>query len=58
MVDVEYVATFARLVPLGELRDVRGLTGMLLFTRPRLSVQPMTAAQLKIIVRLGARPAL
>jgi predicted RNA-binding protein with PUA-like domain len=59
MVDVEYVETFATFVPLDQLRQIRALAGMVLLRRgSRLSVQPVTAAEFKLICKLGrARPA-
>jgi predicted RNA-binding protein with PUA-like domain len=56
-VRVEYVETLPRLVPLGELRAEKSLGKMLLFQWSRLSVQPVTPAQLdKIIAMSRATP--
>ena len=54
-VEVGYGSHFARAVPLDELREVPALRDMVLLRRSRLSVQPVTAAEWKVIVRLGAR---
>lgn len=53
--DVRFVAKFARLVPLQELRDDDALTGMLLTSgkASRLSVQPMEKKHFDHIVKLG-----
>jgi predicted RNA-binding protein with PUA-like domain len=58
-VDVEFVEKFPRYVSLDELRETPGLEDMLLLRRGmRLSVQPVTAAEFKVIVKLGhAKPA-
>jgi predicted RNA-binding protein with PUA-like domain len=48
-VDVRFVRKFPRLVPLDELRGIPALADMALFRRSRLSVQPVTAAQWKLI---------
>jgi predicted RNA-binding protein with PUA-like domain len=57
MVDVEFVEAFPRLLPLDELREVAALAGMPLFQKgSRLSVQPVGAAELKLICKLGRRP--
>ena len=54
MVDMRFERTFARLLPLAELRAVPELAGMLLFQRSRLSVQPVEAQHFAIIERIGA----
>ncbi len=54
MVDVRYVETFARFVPLDELRTYRQLEKMVLLNRSRLSVQPVSKKEFDFIVRLGA----
>jgi len=52
MVDVGFVRRFERLVTLDELREMPGLTGMPLLQRgQRLSVQPVTSAQWKAIMK-------
>ncbi len=57
-VDICWESKFAREVPLDELRQTAGLEDMVLLQRSRLSVQPVTPEQWKIIVKLGgkARP--
>ncbi|MEZ4368070.1 MAG: EVE domain-containing protein [Kofleriaceae bacterium] len=57
-VDVAYVETLPRLLPLDELRQLPGLEDMPLLRRGmRLSVQPVTAAQFKRIVAAARRAA-
>lgn len=56
MVDVEYVETFPRFLALDELKRIRGLGEMILFRWSRLSVQPLTTAEFRIIVREGRKP--
>jgi predicted RNA-binding protein with PUA-like domain len=53
MVDVKLEAIFPRFVPLDELREVPALKNMVLLQRSRLSVQPVTEAEWKVITRLG-----
>lgn len=53
LVDVRFAATFARFLPLDELREVPALAGMLLFSRSRLSVQPVEKRHFDLIVKLG-----
>jgi predicted RNA-binding protein with PUA-like domain len=54
MVDVEYVRTFHALITLDELRAMPELDGMPLLRRgQRLSVQPVTAAQWRAILRVA-----
>lgn len=53
MVDVRYVKTLKRFLPLGDLREVAELSGMLLFQRSRLSVQPVEKHHYDVIVKLG-----
>jgi len=56
MVDVEFETEFARPVPLAELRGIAGLEKMVLLQRGmRLSVQPVTAREFRIVVKLGSR---
>ncbi len=59
MVDVAYHATFARFLPLPELRGMPELADMILLQRPRLSVQPVQPDHAAILLRLGRpdRPA-
>ena len=53
MVDMRFERTFARLVPLAELRTVPELSGMMLFARSRLSVQPVEERHFTIIAAMG-----
>lgn len=53
MVDVKYVSTFKRLLSLDELRGIAELSDMLLFSRSRLSVQPVGKEHYDFIVRLA-----
>jgi predicted RNA-binding protein with PUA-like domain len=46
---------FKRPLPLDELRETPGLGDMVLFTRGRLSVQPVTPEEWKIITKLGGK---
>jgi predicted RNA-binding protein with PUA-like domain len=55
MVDLEFVEAFPRVVSLDELRSTAGLGEMALFKRPRLSVQPMTKEEFRIIRKMGRR---
>ena len=52
MVDVKFVKAFKRIIPLDFLKKVPGLKNMALFKYSRLSVQPVTEAEWKIINRL------
>jgi predicted RNA-binding protein with PUA-like domain len=56
-VDLRFVRKFPRLLSLDELRGVPALAGMPLFNRSRLSVQPVTPAQWKVIVTLAGKTA-
>jgi predicted RNA-binding protein with PUA-like domain len=53
MVDVEYVSHFPRAVTLEEIKQEPALREMVLVKRARLSVQPVTRAELERIVALG-----
>ena len=54
MVDVRLVETLPRPVPLDELRGVKALSGMELLRRgSRLSVQPVTAAEFRLVEKLA-----
>jgi predicted RNA-binding protein with PUA-like domain len=53
MVDVKYVRTFKRLLSLDELRAIPELSGMLLFARSRLSVQPVESQHYEFILRFA-----
>jgi predicted RNA-binding protein with PUA-like domain len=54
MVDVRFIRTFPRLLPLEALRRVPELAGMLLFHNTRLSVTPVATPCFDIILRLVA----
>jgi predicted RNA-binding protein with PUA-like domain len=55
-VELKAVERFAEPVPLAELREQPALAGMELLRRgSRLSVQPVTAAEFKVVRKLGAR---
>ncbi len=54
MVDIEYVKEFNRPVTLDELKSTPGLEKMVLTQRgSRLSVQPVTGEEWKIVLKLG-----
>jgi predicted RNA-binding protein with PUA-like domain len=53
-VDVRLERELERAVTLPELRGTAGLESMVLLRRSRLSVQPVTAAEWKIVLRLAA----
>jgi predicted RNA-binding protein with PUA-like domain len=54
MVDIRAVEKLARPVSLADLKGVKGLEQMVLLQRgSRLSVQPVSAAEWKIVYRLG-----
>jgi predicted RNA-binding protein with PUA-like domain len=52
-VDIRWESTFARPVALDELRRTPGLEEMVLLRRSRLSVQPVSPQEWKIIVKLA-----
>jgi predicted RNA-binding protein with PUA-like domain len=52
-VDVEFVEAFPRLVSLDDLRRTPGLEKMLVINKSRLSVQPVTDEEFRIVVALG-----
>jgi predicted RNA-binding protein with PUA-like domain len=55
MVDVKPVLRFADYVPLSILRETAGLEEMIVARRGnRLSIMPVTAAEWKIVTRLGS----
>ena len=56
VIDIRFKERFDSLIPLDELRRTEGLSEMALFTRVRLSVQPVRPEEWKIISKL-ARPA-
>jgi predicted RNA-binding protein with PUA-like domain len=53
MVDIEFVERFRRPVPMARLRSEEALAEMPLLNRSRLSVQPVTAEEFRLIRRLG-----
>lgn len=56
MVDVKFVKSFKSVIPLSVLRTIPGLKDMLLLRHGRLSVQPVTPKQWKIIMRSESSP--
>jgi len=55
-VDVEYVSTLPRLVPLERIRGEAALRDMVLLRQGRLSVQPVTEAEYRHIIALADTP--
>ncbi|HEU0013452.1 MAG TPA: EVE domain-containing protein, partial [Longimicrobium sp.] len=55
MVDIAFRERFSTFVPLDALRATPGLEKMLVINRSRLSVQPVTDAECRIVLRLGRR---
>ena len=54
MIDIQFEGAFARPIPLDELRAIPALREMVLLQKgSRLSVQPVTAEQWKVITKLG-----
>lgn len=54
VVDLQAVEKFARLVPLPELREMKGLSKMVLLQKgSRLSVQPVTKEEFAIVTKAG-----
>jgi len=54
-VDVRYATRFARPVTLREIKANEKLSQMLLVQNSRLSIQPVTAEEWKLILRLGGK---
>jgi len=55
MVDIRFIKRFERVIPLAELKKTKGLEKMVVTQKgSRLSVQPVTAAEFKIVKKLGA----
>lgn len=52
MVDVRFVKKAKRIIPLQELKRTPGLEGMVLFRNSRLSVQPLTPEEWRVIMDL------
>lgn len=55
MVDLEFVEKFPTFVPLARLHDTPGLEEMLVNKKSRLSVQPVTKEEYRIVRDLGRR---
>jgi predicted RNA-binding protein with PUA-like domain len=53
MVDIEFVERFRHVVPLAALKDEPGLETMVVTTKSRLSVQPVTESEFEIVRKLG-----
>ena len=53
VVDVAFRERFREVVPLGLLKVTKGLETMVVTTKSRLSVQPVTPEEFEIVVRLG-----
>lgn len=53
MVDLEFREKFRTPVSLGRLKETRGLEKMVVTTKSRLSVQPVTPSEFEIVVRMG-----
>jgi predicted RNA-binding protein with PUA-like domain len=53
MVDIEFREKFRTFVPLERLRTEPGLDAILVTTKSRLSVQPVTEAEFEIVCRMG-----
>ena len=53
MVDIEYVDTLPKFVPLDELKSAPGLEEMVVTKRSRLSVQPVRQGEYDTVVRMG-----
>jgi predicted RNA-binding protein with PUA-like domain len=55
MVDVEFVEAFDELIPLSALKEAEGLEEMVLNKRSRLSVQPVTPHEFRVVVSMSKR---
>jgi predicted RNA-binding protein with PUA-like domain len=56
MVDLRFVEKFPGIVPLGVLKEARGLQDMVVTQKgSRLSVQPVTKKEFDIVVKLGRK---
>lgn len=53
MVDIEFVEKFPEAVTLPRIREAEGLADMVLVKRSRLSVQPVTESEFRIIRNMG-----
>lgn len=56
-VRVKFKQKFARPVSLSEIRDHKALQNMVLLNRSRLSVQPVTEKEFKVITEMGSKRA-
>ena len=54
-VDVQFVSEYDTPVTIDELRETEGLEEMVLLNNSRLSIQPVTSAEWKIVDKLGRR---
>lgn len=54
-IEIKFESAFARPVPLDELRDNPALADMVLLKRSRLSVQPVSSDEWKVITKLGGK---
>jgi predicted RNA-binding protein with PUA-like domain len=54
-VDIAFEEKFARLVPLRELASTPGLEEMLVHRKSRLSIQPVTPEEFRIVSALGRK---
>lgn len=55
MVDVAFLKAFRRVIPKEVLREVPALARMTLWSRPRLSIIPLTRKEFDTIQKLGSR---
>ncbi|MEJ2239436.1 MAG: EVE domain-containing protein, partial [Gemmatimonadales bacterium] len=53
MVDIEFVEKLTTLVPLNSLKTRKGLENMVVTKRGRLSVQPVTEEEFRIVKAMG-----
>jgi predicted RNA-binding protein with PUA-like domain len=53
MVDVEFDERFSDVVPLSHLKATPGLEAMVVTTKSRLSIQPVTPEEFEIVLALG-----
>jgi predicted RNA-binding protein with PUA-like domain len=56
MVDLHFVERMPTFVPLEVLKSTPGLETMVVTTKSRLSIQPVTPAEFEIVLRLGRTP--
>jgi predicted RNA-binding protein with PUA-like domain len=55
-VDIKYRGRFPHAVTLERIKQTRALANMVLVKRSRLSVQPVTASEYALVVKLGETP--